>query len=199
MHEPEGGGASPAPNEATALLRRMATGDGEAADELLAVLYSELRKIAQHHMRDQAPGHTLQSTALVNEAVLKLLRVNPEDWESRRHFLRVASRAMRNVLVDHARQKKAAKRGGEQEPVQLQEAFAAFEDAVPDLVELDEALQRLEAMDSRLARVVELRFFGGLTIEETARTLDVTTRTVERAWATARTWLRAELEDPEQG
>jgi RNA polymerase sigma factor (TIGR02999 family) len=181
------------PDQATLLLARMNAGDSGAAEDLLRGLYGELRRIAEHHMSDQRDSHTLQATALVNEAVLRLFRGTDVQWESRAHFLRTAATAMRHVLVDHARAKRAGKRGGGAGALPLDEALDFFEESTPDLLALDEALEELGQMDEKLLRIVELRFFGGLTAAEAGEVLGVTSRTVERGWATARTWLRQKL------
>ncbi len=176
------------------LLRRIDGGDDEAAEELFAVLYEDLRRAAGRWMGDERTAHTLQPTALVHEAFVRLVDSGPSaDWESRRHFFRVAARAMRNVLVDHARARKAQKRGGELERHGLDQVLEGFREERIDLLELDEAVERLARMDEKLARIVELRFFGGLTVEEVAPILGVSTPTVQRGWRLARMWLRKEL------
>jgi len=182
------------PTEVTQLLRRMSAGDAQAANELMPLVYGELRSLAAGLLRDERARHTLQPTALVHEAYLRLVgaEVAPE-WEGHRHFLGVAAKAMRSVLIDHARRKQAAKRGGGGERLPLEGIVAAFEERVPDLLALDEALGRLEAMDGELARLVELRFFGGLTIEQTARVLETSVPTVVRSWQVARLWLQREV------
>jgi RNA polymerase sigma factor (TIGR02999 family) len=177
----------------TVLLQRMSRGDVAAEEQLFAFLYGELRARARGIMGG-GDGHTLQPTAVVHEAWLKLAG-GETDWQGRSHFLAVAARAMRQVLVDHARAKRAEKRGGNVERVTLDEAVRVYEERAIDLVALDEALSRLADEDAELARLVELRFFGGLTIEETARVLDVSTPTVERWWRTARGRLRVDLDD----
>ena len=182
--------------EATRLLSRLTSGDAAAAHELLPLLYGQLREIAGRLMGDQRGDHTLQATALVNEAWLKLAGpAQRTDWESRGHFLRVASRAMRSVLVDHARARRSDKRGGPDAlRLPLDEALVAAESQVRDLLAFDEALDHLGALDDELAQLVELRFFGGLTHEEIARVLGVSVPTVERRWRTARMLLRKNLE-----
>lgn len=177
--------------QVTVLLKRMADGDASASQELFEIVYGDLRARAARLM--QSPGHTLQPTAVVNEAWMKLA-ANESAWENRGHFLAVASRAMRQVLVDHARAKKSQKRGGDSERVELDTAVQIFQERARDLVELDAALERLQAIDPSLMHLVELRFFGGLTIRETADVMQVSTPTVERSWRTARSWLRNELE-----
>ena len=177
---------------ATVLLRRARDGDAAAADELLPLLYDELRRIAVAHMAGERDGHTLQPTALVHEAWMRLADA-PEHAEDKNHFLSLAARVMRRVLVDHARTRKAAKRGGEQQRLPLDDALALYEQRDLDVLALDDALAGLEQMDAELARLVELRFFGGLSNGEAAEALGSSLRSVERSWATARTWLRDSL------
>jgi RNA polymerase sigma factor (TIGR02999 family) len=161
-------------------------------DRLFPLVYDELRRIAHYQMAGERPGHTLETTGLVHETYLKLVDQTRVQWRDRGHFLRVASWAMRRILVDYARTSQALRRGGGQQRVTLNEEHAGGErgDA---LVALDEALQRLAAVDRRLSQVVECRYFGGLTDEETAEALGVSARTVERDWVKARSWLRLEL------
>jgi RNA polymerase sigma factor (TIGR02999 family) len=179
--------------EATVLLQRLSSGDAGASEPLYQLLYGELRATAQHALRSERSDHTLQPTALVHEAFLKLVDpsgVAPEiAWESRAHFLGVAARAMRQVLVDHARKRRSEKRDAGGERVPLDDDLVSFEASAIDLLALDEALGKLAAHDTELARLVELRFFGGLTVEETGRVLGLSVRQVEGAWITARAWL----------
>lgn len=162
--------------------------------EGLPVVYEELRRLAGAMLADERGGHTLQATALVHEAYLRL--ANRHRWESRGQYRRTAARVMRHLLIDHARVKKAAKRGGGQRPVALAAAAAAEIGATADdLVSLDDAMRRLETLDGQKARVVELRFFAGCTIQETAEALGISTATVEREWRFARAWLRRRLEE----
>ncbi|MCE9595642.1 MAG: sigma-70 family RNA polymerase sigma factor [Planctomycetes bacterium] len=178
--------------DATVFLRRLSAGDPRAADELLPLVYSELRAVAGSYMNRDA--HTLQPTALVHEAFLRMVAAEEvAQWQSRAHFMGVAAKAMRSVLVDHARAKHATKRGGSAERVALDGLVEQLEAQSSDLVAVDDALARLAGVDPELARVVELRFFGGLTIDETARVMETSTATVERAWRTARLWLREQL------
>ena len=189
-----------APAPATAILQRLGAGDRAAEAELLGLVYAELRALAASALRGERAGHTLQPTALVHEAWLRLVGAGPTDWTCRAHFFGAAARAMRQVLVDHARARGAAKRGGGRGRVEADEAslldlsVAAWEERALDLLALDEALQRLAAADPRAARVVELRFFAGLEMAEVARVLSVSLPTVERDWRLARLWLRAEIE-----
>jgi RNA polymerase sigma factor (TIGR02999 family) len=186
-------------SEATRLLDRWRQGDDQAASELFRLVYAELREIADRLMRRQAGDRTLQPTALVHEAYVKLVeRGVPQDWNDRLHFVRVAARAMRSVLVDHARARGALDRArGPRSDSPLEAIAGQFGANLPDLLELDEALTRLEALDPELARIVELRFFGGLSVEETATALSTSKRTVERGWTTAKLWLKAELPRPD--
>jgi RNA polymerase sigma factor (TIGR02999 family) len=180
----------------TDLLRAWAAGDPAALDELLPLVYDELRRQARRYMRAQPPGHTLQTTALVHEAYLRLVGQSHVDWQGRAHFLGVASKAMRSILVDHARARSAAKRGGAARAVTLDEAGGladASSQRGVDVLALDEALARLAELDARKSHLVELRYFGGLGIEEAAAVLGVSPATVKREWTTARAWLRREL------
>jgi RNA polymerase sigma factor (TIGR02999 family) len=182
--------SSPPPaSEATLLLRRLNEGDPAASDALFRLLYAELRGTAERAMRSERRDHTLQPTALVHEAFLKLVDETNVAWEGRAHFLGVAARAMRQVLVDHARRRRTEKRGAASTRVPLDDALFGFESSAIDLLALDEALASLSAHDEELARLVELRFFGGLTVEETGRILGLSVRQVEGAWITARAWL----------
>ena len=176
----------------TILLNKMSQGDDRAGEQLFERLYADLRSRAGGMMSGRAEN-TLQPTAVVNEAWLKIAASPETDWNSRGHFLGVAAKAMRSVLVDHARAKRASKRGGSGERVPLDDALAMYEERAIDLLALDAALERLAESDAELARLVELRFFSGLTIPETAQVLKISTATVERSWRTARSLLRVEL------
>ncbi len=178
----------------TQLLRRAHGGDVQAADELFSAVYEDLYGRAAKMMRGQPSGHTLQPTAVVNEAWLRLGLDGNQDWQDRRHFLAVASKAMRSVLVDHARARKTQRRGGHRQRVDWTDGLVWSNERSFDLLALDEALTRFGELDPALSQLVELRFFGGLTIAETAEVLGMSTATVERGWRTARLWLRAELE-----
>jgi RNA polymerase sigma-70 factor, ECF subfamily len=178
----------------TDLLQAWASGDQAALDELLPLVYEELRRQARRYMRAQPAGHTLQTTALVHEAYLRLVGQSAVEWNGRAHFFGVASKAMRSVLVDHARARGAAKRGGSVRAITLDDAGGVpGPQASVDVLALDEALGRLTELDPRKSRLVELRYFGGLGIEEAAAVLGVSPATVKRDWTTARAWLRREL------
>ena len=177
----------------TKLLLAWGNGDRAAHDELMPLVYGELRRMAKRYMAGQSPGHTLQTTALIHEAYLKLDGQKDKRWQSRAHFFAAAARAMRHILVDHARSRQAARHGGGARQVSLDEAAAASPERPADLPALDEALHRLAALNRRLVRVVELRYFGGLSVEETAEVLEVSPVTVRRGWRLARAWLMCEL------
>ena len=181
-------------SDVTRILNGVQQGDPKAAGELLPLVYDELRKLAAHRMANEAAGHTLQPTALVHEAFLKLVGERERDWKNRPHVFALAAQAMRRVLLNHAEPRRAQKRGGDARKVTLFEAASLFEEQAEDLVALDEALTRLASFDEAKCRLVELRFFGGLTTEETAEVLGVSSRTVERDWRLARAWLRKEVE-----
>lgn len=181
-------------SEITRLLETLSDGDRAAAAELLPLVYDELRGLAGGLMHAQRAGHTLQPTALVHEAYLRLAGDADRKWSDRKHFFRVAAVAMRHLLVKHARDRARLKRGGHYERVPLDDAVAVVEESGVDVVSLDECLTRLASFDSRMARVVELRFFGGLSVSETAEALGVSDRTVEQDWQTARLWLAREMD-----
>jgi RNA polymerase sigma-70 factor (ECF subfamily) len=184
----------PAPEAVTALLVEWQNGSQSALDRLMPLVYAELRLIAGRYLSREAPSHTLQSTALVHEAYLRLIDQRRVKWQNRAHFFGIAAQMMRRILVDHARQQHRLKRGGAATMLSLDEAMAATEPAGDvDLIALDEALNSLTTLDQRGARIVELRFFSGLTIEETAAVLGVSPGTVKREWSTARAWLYREL------
>lgn len=181
------------PENVTELLRRQAGGDRAASDQLYDLLYPYLRDLARSKMRAEGNGATLQATALVHEAWLRLSKGSCKNWRDRRHFLATAARAMRNALVDRARRRRAAKREGHRARVPLDETLQLFESRACEMLVLDETLERLAERDERQARVVELCFFGGLTIPEAADELEVSRATAERSWYLARAWLREEL------
>ena len=177
----------------TRLLERAQSGDDAAVELLLPVLYSELRALAGSFLNEERPGHTLQPTALVHEVYLRLIKQPEGGWADRTHFVALAATAMRRILTDHARGRRAAKRGGNWHRVTLDQAVAPFQDAEIDAIDLDAALTKLSAFDERKCRVVELRFFGGLTNEEVAKVLGVSRKTIVDDWTVARLWLRREL------
>ena len=177
------------PQPVSALLIKWRAGDQEALQALIPLVYQELRRIAQHHLRQERPDHTLQSTALIHEAYLRLMKQGPIGIEHRPHFLAVASRLMRQILVDHARGRRAAKRGGGVK-LEFNDAMSAQKPQSVDLIALDDALNELADLDPQQSRIVELRFFGGLSIDETAEIVGVSPTTVKREWSTARAWLR---------
>lgn len=181
-------------HEATALLLAWARGEEAALDRLLPLVHEELRRAARRHMRHERAGHTLQATALVNEAYLRLIQVRQVHWQDRVHFIAMASRVMRRILVDAARAKGFQKRGAGAQRVSLDEALMVQEASSPDFLALDVALTTLEKVDPRKCKVVEMRFFGGLSVEETAEALHVSTGTVMRDWRLAKSWLARELD-----
>lgn len=181
----------PASQNVTQMLLAWGEGDQAARDALIPVVYEQLHRIARQHLRRERAGHTLQTTALINEAYLKLIEQSVP-WESRNHFFGIAARLMRQVLVDHARARQRRKRGGNQHQISLTAAEDAQEQSA-DLLALNDALETLSAVDPQRSQIVELRFFGGLTIEETAQAMRVSTPTVERGWRAARAWLQSEV------
>lgn len=199
--------APQAPGAVTQLLQSWTQGDEAALDRLLPLIYDELRRLARRHLRHERESHTLEGTGLVHEAFLRLSQQQPVQWESRAHFFGWASTLMRHILVDHARSRQAAKRGGGQIVQSLDALQDGDEGAIGiglaavadgdaelvDLIALDHALKRLEQLDAQQSRVVELRFFGGLSVVETAEALQISQATVKREWATARAWLLREL------
>ncbi|HET6891899.1 MAG TPA: sigma-70 family RNA polymerase sigma factor [Pyrinomonadaceae bacterium] len=184
---------APSPREVTQLLLDWSNGDQAAFDELMPLVYGELRQMAHRYMNRERRGHTLQTTALVNEAYFKLVDQKKIRWQNRAHFFAVAAQAMRRILIDYARKQRYAKRGEGAPMVSLDEAAIMSQERAADLVALDEALEGLAAIDPQQSRVVELRFFGGLTIEETAEVLKLSVDMVKREWATAKAWLAREM------
>ncbi len=182
-----------ASEDITVLLHRFQQGDVDAQNLLVNAVQGELRVIASRYMRRERVGHTLQTTALVNEAYLKLINIKAASWQDRAHFFAVASQIMRRILVDHARQHIAGKRGGGFDALPLNEALVFTIEKSNQLVQLDDALRVLESRDPRASRVIELRFFGGLSVEESAEVLKISPRTVRREWTFARAWLREQL------
>ena len=179
--------------DVTALLMAWRDGDEDALRHLTPLVYDELHRLAERYMRGEQAGHTLQTTALVNEAYIRLVDSSRVRWQNRAHFFAVAAQLMRRILVDFARRRRYQKRGGDWRQVTLAEGFDVATNVNPDLVAVDEALEELAKLDARKAQVVELRFFGGLTLEETAEALKVSTDTVGRDWRAAKAWLTREL------
>ena len=177
----------------THLLKEWSDGDRQALDKLTPLVYEELRHQAARYLRRERRGHTLQTTALIHEAYLRLIDAKDVHWQSRAHVFAIAAILMRRILVEHARRRDADKRGGSHVRVQLDEALAVADETDVDLLAIDEALERLAAIDPQQARVVELRFFSGLSVEETAAALGVSPKTVKRDWSVARAWLRREI------
>jgi RNA polymerase sigma-70 factor, ECF subfamily len=188
-----GGAMKPDLKDVTLLLQRMDAGDNAAADQLVPLLYQELRRMAGAYLRHERPDHTLQPTALVNEAYLKLVDQKNVQWQNRSHFFGVASQLMRRILVDYARGHQAAKRGGGAGKLSLDEAMIASPQNAGSVLALDETLSRLSEVDPQLVRVVEMRVFGGLSIEETSAALGVSPATVKRNWSMAKAWLTREM------
>ena len=182
------------PDQVTELLASAGNGNPDAWEKLAPLIYEELRKIAQSAMKRERADHTLQPTALVNEAYVRLAGANASNWNNRSHFFGAAAKTMRRVLIEYARFSRAAKRGHGGKPQPLDDLLVSFEERAMDIVALDAALERLASMDPQQSRIVELRFFGGLTVEETARELNVSASTVERGWRVARAWLLGQVE-----
>jgi len=185
--------STPPTHEITQWLLGWSDGDPSALEKLTPLVYRELHRLAQAYMRGERPGHTLQTTALVNEAYVRLIDADRMGWQNRAHFYGVAARLMRHILVDFARSRDQVKRGGGVEPLPLDEAWTITTDRTAELVNLDDALTALEKLDARQSRIVELRFFGGLTEPEIAEVLKVSPRTVNSDWSLARAWLLREL------
>jgi RNA polymerase sigma factor (TIGR02999 family) len=183
----------PGGEDVTILLAELKKGDKEAASKLIPIVYDELRRLARGYMRRERPDHTLQTTALVHEAYLRLAKQENVNWQSRSHFVGVAAQLMRRILIDHARGHLRDKRGGEKPVLPLNDALVFSPEHSRELLRLDEALKRLSNLDARQSRIVELRFFGGLSVEETAELLGISPKTVKRDWAVAKAWLHGEL------
>lgn len=184
---------TPASAEVTKLLLAWGAGDGQALDQLLPLVYRELHSLARRYMAGERPGNTLQASALVNEAYLKLVDIRRVQWQNRAHFFGVSAQLMRRILVDSARRRHNLKRGGGALQVTFDEGLAVAKGQTSELVAIDDALTALAAVDARKARVVELRFFGGLSVEETAEALKVSPETVTRDWRLAKAWLHGEM------
>jgi RNA polymerase sigma factor (TIGR02999 family) len=185
------------PTDVTTLLQRVHGGDTQAESELLPIVYGHLHQLAERQFQFERAGHTLQPTALISELYLRSVRNTAVDWRSRGHFYAVAAQTMRRILVDHARSRNAQRRPSPSQRVSLEDVFIGSEDRADELLIVDQALTRLAEWDARQANVVELRFFGGLTVEETALALGIGERTVKRDWELARAWLSAALNNPE--
>ena len=177
------------PQEITQLLANWSQGDKTALDQLVPLVYPELRRLAKRHMDREDPAHTLQTSALINEAYLKLVNQQNVQWQNRAHFFAVAAQVMRHILVDHARTRNYAKRGGGALKLPLDEAAALTEQRAGQLIALDDALRDLGALDERRSQIIELRFFGGLSLEETAEVMNISPSTVQREWRAAKAWL----------
>lgn len=180
-------------HEITQLLRRWSEGDRAALDQLMPVVQQELRKLAGGYLRQERPGHTLQPTALINEAYLRLVKQDFPEWQSRRHFYGVAAQLIRQILVEHARAHAAAKRGSGDEKLPLEEAWVYAQEKAAELVALDDALTALAKLDERKARLIELRYFGGLSLAETAALMDISIATIGREMRLAQAWLHREM------
>jgi RNA polymerase sigma-70 factor (ECF subfamily) len=187
MPEPDG--------TVTLLLTQVRDGNQEAANQLIPMIYRELRQMAGAFMRGERPGHTLQATALVNEAYMRMVGGRPVEWQNRAHFFAIAAHTMREVLLDYARRVRAGKRGGsDAQRVELDEQFAIAPDKLDDVIAIDEALERLAFIDPRQSRIVELRFFAGLNVEEAAEVMGVSPKTIKREWRSAKAWLLREID-----
>jgi RNA polymerase sigma factor (TIGR02999 family) len=185
--------SSETPSQITGLLARWRAGDRDALDSLMPLVYDELRTVAQHYLRKERPDHTLQSTALVHEAFVRLVGQKPPEWKNRKHFYGVAARLMRQILVDHARAHRAGKRGGDAVKLSLNEGLVGSANKGLDILALDDSLNRLAQINPQQSQIVELRFFSGLSIEDTSEVLGVSPATVKRNWTTARAWLFREM------
>jgi RNA polymerase sigma factor (TIGR02999 family) len=183
----------PSRHEITRLLQAWSEGEQIALERLVPLVYKELHRLAHHYMARERPGHTLQTSALLNEAYLRLVDSPKPSWQNRAHFFAVSAQVMRRILVDWARSRQAMKRGGELRPLELDEGLVVGDAPRGDLTALDDVLKALEAVDRRKSKVVELRFFGGLSVEETAAVLKISPETVARDWKFAKSWLRREL------
>ena len=187
MPEPDG--------TVTLLLTQVRDGNQEAANQLIPLIYKELRQMAGACMRGERPGHTLQATALVNEAYMRMVGSRPVEWQNRAHFFAIAAHTMREVLLDYARRSRAAKRGGaDARQVDLDEQFPIASDKLEEVIAIDEALERLALIDPRQSRIVELRFFAGLNVEEAAEVMGVSPKTIKREWRSAKAWLHREMD-----
>jgi RNA polymerase sigma factor (TIGR02999 family) len=187
------GMSKPSPEEVTRMLQEWSSGDRTALDKLIPLVYDELRRLAHHYMQRERASHTLQTTALVNEVYVRLIDQRNVGWKNRAHFFAISAKLMRRILVDYARSRASTKREGEAHKVSLDETAALSDGRDAEMIAIDDALKSLESIDPRISRVVELRFFGGLTIEEAAEVLETSHATIERDWNTARIWLYREI------
>jgi RNA polymerase sigma factor (TIGR02999 family) len=185
----------PAPADVTSLLNKLTAGDQEAAAQLVPLIYEELRRLAAGRLRHERPDHTLQATALVHEAYVKLAAQRDAKWQNRAQFFGVASQVMRRILVDYARGQQRIRRGGKQQKVSLDDVLLVSPDRTDEVLSVHESLSRLEKLDARQARIVELRYFGGLTLEEAAEVVGISTKTVMRELNVAKAWLYGDLKD----
>jgi len=183
----------------TQMIERIHTGEASGNDDLFPLVYQELRQMARSRLNKEQPGHTLQATALVHEAFLRLTDNDDMNWEGRKHFFGAAAEAMRRILIDHARSKLRKKRGGDMIRVTLEDDLAPVADSDEDLIALSDALDQLEIQDASMAQIVKLRYFAGLTVEETADITNCSTRTINRQWTAARAWLRMTIDGQETG
>lgn len=183
----------PSPTDVTLMLKQLSMGKQDMLEKLVPVLYDELRRLAAYYLRQERSNHTLQATALVHEAYLRLVDQREVEWKNRNHFFGVAAQLMRRILLDYARKHEAVKRGGSVPKISLDDAFVVCEENAAELVALDRLLTRLTSVDPQQGRVVELRFFGGLSVEETAELMGISPATVKRDWAMAKAWLAREL------
>ena len=181
------------PTDVTELLAAWGNGDQAAGDRLIPLVYQELHRLAHHYMKRESPHHTLQTSALVNEAFVRLVDQKNVKWQNRAHFFGIAAQMMRRILVDHARSRHYAKRGGRAQQISFDEALVISDERTAEVVAVDEALQRLEEFDARKSKIVEMRFFAGLSIQETAEVLGVSPGTIMRDWTLAKAWLRREI------
>lgn len=186
--------SDPTRTDVTLWLKKAGDGDDSAVNRLMPLVYDELRALAESYLKQERPGHTLQATALVHDAYVRLVKQEDVEWKNRAHFFAVAAQAIRRILVDHARGRKRQKRGGDRQRVRLDENVALVKSPDVDLLSLDEAMVQLAKLDPRQAQIVELRFFGGLSINEVASYLDVSPRTVDGDWSMARAWLRRAMQ-----
>jgi RNA polymerase sigma factor (TIGR02999 family) len=189
----------PAPADVTSLLNKLAAGDQEAAAQLVPLVYEELRRLAAHRLRQERPDHTLQATALVHEAYVKLSAQRDAKWQNRAQFFGVASQVMRRILVDYARGQQRIRRGGKQQKVSLDDVLLVSPDRTEEVLTVHESLSRLEKLDARQARIVELRYFGGLTVEEIAEVVGLSSKTVMRELNVAKAWLYGDLKERHAG